>query len=62
MTDAEENPSSEEILMTLLHQTMRNYDVMVHILKHFDEEAAKLIVSQHEKMTIWGPPPFFVEE
>lgn len=58
----EEKPSVEEILMLLLHQSMRNYDLLAHILQHFDKEAAMKIIDQHEKMQTWGPPPFLVEE
>lgn len=54
-----DKPDVEEILMTLLHQTIRNYDVMIHLLKHFDEEAAGMLVSKHENMEVWGPPPFY---
>lgn len=59
MADEIEKPEIEEILMTILHQTMRNYDVMIHLLKHFDKEAADMIVDKHEKMEVWGPPPFY---
>lgn len=58
----DEKPSIEEILMLLLHQTMRNYDILVHLLKHFEPEEASLLVESHEKMELWGPPPFLLEE
>lgn len=54
-----DKPDVEEILMTLLHQTIRNYDVMMHLLKHFDEKTAEMILTKHENMEVWGPPPFY---
>lgn len=54
-----DKPDVEEILMLLLHQSMRNYDVLSHLLKHFDPEAAGLVLDAHENMKTWGPPPYY---
>lgn len=63
MSESEdEEPSVQEILMLLLHQSMRNYDVLMHLFKHFEPEEASLLVERHEKMELWGPPPFLLEE
>jgi hypothetical protein len=59
---SEERPDPEEILTLLLIQSMRNYDILMHLLKHFDTESARGLVEAHEKMELWGPPPFTVEE
>lgn len=58
----EPKPDPEELLTLLLIQEMRNYDVMIHLLMHFDEEVAKQLVEKHEKLEQWGPLPFILEE
>lgn len=55
-------PSVEELLSALLIQEIRNYDVMIHLLAHFDEEGAKKILDLHEGLNLYGPLPFPVEE
>lgn len=54
-----EKPDTEEILMLLLHQSMRNYDLLAHLLKHFDPKSADMIIEWHEDMKTWGPPPYY---
>lgn len=58
----EQKPDPEELLTLLLIQQMRNYDVLIHLLLHFDEEAAKQLLTMHEKLEQWGPLPFILEE
>ena len=58
----EPKPDPEELLTLLLIQEMRNYDVMIHLLMHFDEEVASQLVEKHEKLEQWGPLPFILEE
>jgi len=57
-----EVPSIEELLSANLMQQMRTYDVLVHILAHFDEESADKVVSLHEGFGLFGPMPFPVVE
>jgi len=58
----EQKPDPEELLTLLLIQQMRNYDVLMHLLLHFDEEAAKQLLELHENLGQWGPLPFILEE
>jgi len=58
----EEKPSVEELLSALLIQSMRNYDVLIHILAHFDEEGAGQIYDLHKKLELYGPMPFPIVE
>lgn len=55
-------PDPEELLTLLLIQSMRNYDIMIHLLKHFDKETAAQLVARHERLEQWGPLPFILEE
>lgn len=59
------NPSAEELLALILHQEMRNYDILMHILRVLDtshnKEISATLKETHEKMETWGPPPFFVD-
>lgn len=63
-----ENPSPkpEEFLALILHQEMRNYDVLMHILRVLDSSESKHISNSlkeiHENMEIWGPPPFLIDD
>lgn len=57
-----EKPSLEELLSALLIQTMRNYDVLLHLLAHYDEEGAGKIYDLHKQFGLYGPMPFPVEE
>lgn len=57
----EDTPSVEELLSLILIQQMRNYDVMIHLLKHFDEESAVTLHEMHSNLETWGPFPFSVE-
>jgi hypothetical protein len=61
MNESIEKPDPEELLTLLLIQSMRNYDVLIHLLKHFDEETAKQLVEMHENLEQWGPLPFKLE-
>lgn len=58
----EQKPDPEELLTLLLIQQMRNYDVLMQLLFHFDEESAKQLLQMHEKLEQWGPLPFILEE
>lgn len=56
------HPDPEELMTLLLIQMMRNYDVLMHLLKHFDQESAQELLEKHEKLEQWGPLPFLLEE
>ncbi len=58
----EEKPSIEELLSALLIQSMRNYDVLIHILAHYDEPAAGKIYDLHKEFGLYGPMPFPIFE
>jgi len=58
----EPKPDPEELLTLLLIQSMRNYDILIHLLKHFDEETAAQLLEKHEKLEQWGPLPFLLED
>lgn len=58
----EERPSIEELLSAVLIQQMRSYDVMIHLLAHFDEESAKELYDLHEGFGLYGPMPFPIVE
>jgi hypothetical protein len=58
----EPKPDPEELLTLLLIQQMRNYDVLMHLLLHFDEEGARQLLAMHENLEQWGPLPFILEE
>ena len=58
----EQKPDPEELLTLLLIQQMRNYDILMHILLHFDEEGARTLLEIHENLEQWGPLPFVFEE
>lgn len=64
MSDIEDQdkPSVEELLSALLIQTMRNYDLLIHLLAHFDEEGAGKIYDLHKGFGLYGPMPFPVVE
>jgi len=53
-----EVPDLNEMATLLLIQSMRNYDVMMHLLKHFDEETAIELSKLHESHQLWGPLPY----
>lgn len=55
-------PSVEELLSANLVQQLRIYDVLIHILAHFNEEAADKIMTLHENAGLYGPMPFPVVE
>ncbi len=58
----EQKPDQEELLTLLLIQQMRNYDVLMHLLLHFNEETAKQLLTMHENLEQWGPLPFIFEK
>lgn len=58
----EEKPSVEELLSALLIQTMRNYDVLIHLFAHFDQESAGKLCDMHENFGLYGPMPFPIVE
>lgn len=58
----EEKPSVEELLSVSLIQQIRNYDLLMHILAHFDEETASSLYDLHESGGLYGPMPFSVVE
>lgn len=60
--ESAEVPSLEELLSALLIQQMRNYDLLIHILAHFDEEGAGKIYDLHKGFGLYGPMPFPVVE
>lgn len=57
-------PNTDELLTLLLVQTMRMYDVLMHmldIMSEKDEERAAItqeLLELHEKLGHWGPLPF----
>jgi len=53
-----EVPDTNEMLTLLLIQSMRNYDVMMHLLRHFDEETAVELGTRHEKHELLCPLPY----
>ena len=58
----ESKPSVEELLSILIMQQMRNYDALMHLLLHFDEEVAVKLLEVHKSLETVGPPPFFFNE
>lgn len=58
----EDKPSIEELLSALLVQSIRNYDIMMHLLVHFDESTASRLDKIHRHNGIWGSLPFTVDE
>lgn len=57
-----EKPSIEELLSALLIQSMRNYDLLIHLLALKDKEGADKLYDLHEKFGLYGPMPFPVFE
>lgn len=58
----EEKPSLEELLSALLIQTMRSYDILIHILAQHDEEGAGKLYDLHKQFGLYGPMPFPIVE
>jgi len=56
-----EVPDTNQMLYLLLIQSMRNYDVMMHILAHFDEEVATELGTRHENHEVLCPLPYIIE-
>lgn len=45
-----------------LMQSFKIYDVLLVLLRHFDKEAADVVVDKHTNFTYIGPLPFTTEE
>lgn len=64
MSELEETdkPSIEELLSALLIQSIRNYDVLIHLLALKDKEGADGIYDLHKEFKLYGPMPFAIFE
>ncbi len=58
----QDKPSVEELLSAMLIQQIRNYDVLIHILDHLNQESASKVYDLHEEFGLFGPMPFPVVE
>jgi len=56
------NPSTEDLLQMQLVASMRIYDTLLAILHAQNPEAAKKLISEHEKFNYVGPLPFLEED